>query len=270
MNALQIVCLLIINELDMLLVISPAKTLDFETPCEAEASYPRFRKETMELIGVLKEKSPEELQQLMDLSENLAELNVSRYRKFRAAKHPKVAKQSVYAFKGDVYVGLEAEEMDNDDILYAQEHLRILSGLYGLLRPLDIIQPYRLEMGTRLAFDDYTTLYNYWADKIVRLVNRDLKNQGDKVLINLASQEYFKAIDRKGLKAQVIDVEFLDQKNGDYKVISFFTKKARGMMARYIIKNRINEPEGLKGFDEEGYYFDAVGSTDSKLVFKRD
>ena len=254
----------------MLLVISPAKTLDFETPCHAEASYPRFRKETMELIGVLKEKSPEEIQQLMDLSENLAELNVSRYNKFRVAKHPKVAKQSMFAFKGDVYVGLEAEELDDEDILYAQEHLRILSGLYGLLRPLDIIQPYRLEMGTRLAFDDYTTLYNYWADKIALLMNRELKKQGDKVLINLASQEYFKALNRKPLKARIIDVEFLDQKNGQYKVISFFAKKARGMMARYIIKNRINEPEGMQGFTEEGYYFDHANSTADKMIFRRD
>lgn len=253
----------------MLLVISPAKTLDFETPCSAEASYPRFRKETMELIGVLKEKTPEEIQQLMDISEHLAELNVSRYKKFRAAKHPKVAKQSVYAFKGDVYIGLEAEELDDEDILYAQEHLRILSGLYGLLRPLDVIQPYRLEMGTRLAFDDYTTLYNYWADKIAKLVNRDLKNQGDKVLINLASQEYFKAIDRKALKARIVDVEFLDFKNDKYKVISFFAKKARRLMARYIIKNRINDPEGLKQFDLEGYYFDEESSSENKLVFKR-
>ncbi|MCE7991868.1 MAG: peroxide stress protein YaaA [Roseivirga sp.] len=253
----------------MLFVISPAKTLDFETPCDAQASYPRFKKETLELIGVLREKSPEEIQTLMDLSENLAELNVNRYQKFRAAKHPKVAKQSVYAFKGDVYIGLEAEELDDEDILYAQEHLRILSGLYGLLRPLDVIQPYRLEMGTRLAFDDYRTLYSYWADKIAKLVNRDLKNQGDKVLINLASQEYFKAIDRKALKAKIVDVEFLDFKNGEYKVISFFAKKARGMMARYIIKNRINEPEGLKDFDSEGYYFDESSSSENKLVFKR-
>ncbi|MCL4142001.1 UNVERIFIED_CONTAM: hypothetical protein GTU68_029330 [Idotea baltica] len=205
----------------------------------------------------------------MDISENLAELNVSRYNKFRAAKHPQVAKQSVYAFKGDVYIGLEAEELDNDDILYAQEHLRILSGLYGLLRPLDVIQPYRLEMGTRLAFDDYTTLYNYWADKIAKLVNRDLKNQGDKVLINLASQEYFKAIDRKTLKARIVDVEFLDFKNGKYKVISFFAKKARGMMARYIIKNRINTPEELRDFDTDGYCFDENSSSENKLVFKR-
>jgi len=254
----------------MLYVISPAKTLDFETPCDKEKSYPRFQKETLELIGVLKEKSPEEIQGLMSLSENLAELNVHRYNKFAKGKNTKRAKQAVYAFKGDVYVGLEAEELSNEEILYAQDHLRILSGLYGLLRPLDLIQPYRLEMGTRLAFDDYKTLYNYWADKIVAQVNRDLKRQGDKILINLASQEYFKAIDRPSLKAKVINVDFLDAKNGKYKVISFFAKKARGLMAQYIIKNQINEPEGLKGFDYEGYWFDADSSSETSYIFKRE
>ena len=254
----------------MLLVLSPAKTLDFETPCDKEASYPKFRKEALELIGVLKEKTPEEIQELMSISENLAELNVERYNNFKQARAPKVSKQAVYAFKGDVYVGLEAEELSDEDILYAQEHLRILSGLYGLLRPLDIIQPYRLEMGTRLAFDDYSTLYNYWADKIVNHINRELKKQGDKVLVNLASQEYFKAIDRPTLKANVVDVEFLDCKNGKYKIISFFAKKARGLMAQYIIKNRVEDIEGLKGFDYEGYYFDEDSSTENKLVFKRE
>lgn len=253
----------------MLLVISPAKTLDFETPCDAEVSYPRFREETLELIGVLKEKSPEEIRKLMNLSENLAELNLSRYRQFEATKHPKVAKQSIYAFKGDVYVGLKPETLNKEDMFYAQEHLRILSGLYGLLRPLDIIQPYRLEMGTRLAFGNYNTLYHYWADKIANLMNGELEKQGDNILLNLASQEYFKALNRKTLKARVVDVEFLDQKNGEYKIISFFAKKARGMMARYIIQNRISEPEELQGFDDEGYYCDVQNTTPDKLIFKR-
>lgn len=253
----------------MLLVLSPAKTLDFETPCNKEASYPKFQKEALELIGVLKEKTPEEIQELMDLSENLAELNVDRYQKFAKSKNTKRAKQAVYAFQGDVYQGLEAEGLANEDILYAQDYLRILSGLYGLLRPLDLIQPYRLEMGTRLAFDDHKTLYNYWADKIVEQVNRDLSKQGDQVLINLASQEYFKAIDRPALKAKVIDVEFLDHKNGKYKVISFWAKKARGLMAQYIIKNRVETVEGLQGFDAEGYLFSSEDSTNDKLVFKR-
>ena len=253
----------------MLYVISPAKTLDFETPCDKEKSYPRFQQETLELIGVLREKSPEEIQELMSLSENLAELNVNRYQKFVKAKNSKRAKQAVYAFKGDVYVGLEAEGLSDEDIVYAQQHLRILSGLYGLLRPLDLIQPYRLEMGTRLAFDDYKTLYNYWADKIVKEVNKDLRKQGDKTLINLASQEYFKAIDRPALKANVVNVDFLDFKNGEYKVISFFAKKARGLMTQFIIKNRINEVEGLKVFDYDGYWFDDKVSDAKNLVFKR-
>ncbi len=253
----------------MLFVLSPAKTLDFETPCNKEASYPKFQREALELIGVLKEKSPEEIQQLMDLSENLAELNANRYRKFAKAKNSKRAKQAVYAFKGDVYVGLEAEGLSDEDLLYAQDHLRILSGLYGILKPLDLIQPYRLEMGTRLAFDDYRTLYTYWADKLSKELNKQSKKIKDKTLVNLASQEYFKAVDLKALKMNVIDVEFLDHKNGEYKIISFFAKKARGLMAQYIIKNKVETVEGLQGFDYEGYWFDQAASTDNKLIFKR-
>ena len=253
----------------MLLVLSPAKTLDFETPCNKEASYPKFQKQALELIGVLKEKSPEEIQNLMDLSENLAELNTNRYRKFAKAKNTKRAKQAVYAFKGDVYLGLEAEELSDEEILYAQDHLRILSGLYGILKPLDLIQPYRLEMGTRLAFDDYSTLYSYWADKLSKELNKESKKLKDKTLLNLASQEYFKAVDQKALKMNVVDVEFLDHKNGKYKIISFFAKKARGLMAQYVIKNQIENVEDLRGFDYDGYAFDQELSSEKKLVFKR-
>lgn len=253
----------------MLLVLSPAKTLDFETPCDKEQSYPKFQKEALELIGVLKEKSPEDIQELMDLSENLAELNVDRYRKFAKSKNSKRAKQAVYAFQGDVYQGLEAEALSDEDILYAQDRLRILSGLYGILKPLDLIQPYRLEMGTRLAFDDYTTLYNYWADKLSIELNKQSKKLKENTLVNLASQEYFKAVDLKALKMNVVDVEFLDNKNGTYKIISFWAKKARGLMAQYIIKNRIETIEGLQAFDSEGYLFDSESSTDNKLIFKR-
>lgn len=253
----------------MLYVISPAKTLDFETPCDAEKSYPKFQKEALELIGVLKEKSPDEIQEMMSLSENLAELNVSRYQQFAKGKNTKRAKQAVYAFKGDVYVGLDAEELNNDDIVYAQSHLRILSGLYGLLRPLDVIQPYRLEMGTKLAFDDYRTLYNFWADTIVNEVNKELKKLKTKTLLNLASNEYFKAIKRPSLEANVVNVEFLENHNGAYKIISFFAKKARGTMVQYIVKNRIEDIEGVKAFDYDGYRFDAESSDESNLVFKR-
>ncbi|MDN5202432.1 peroxide stress protein YaaA [Fulvivirgaceae bacterium BMA10] len=254
----------------MIAVISPAKTLDFESPCIEEHSLPRFGKETLELVNVLRTKTSDDIRALMDVSENIAELNVERYRRFRAKKNPKSAKQSIFAFKGDVYIGLNAEALSEDDINYAQTHLRILSGLYGLLRPLDLIQAYRLEMGTKLAFDDYTTLYNYWSDKIVSAVQRDLKRQGDNILINLASNEYFKAINRNSLKAKVINVEFKDFKDDDHKVISFFAKRARGMMARFIIKNKINTVEGLQAFDYEGYYFDTDSSNERELVFKRE
>jgi uncharacterized protein len=253
----------------MISVISPAKTLDFESSCPPQYSLPRLHNESLELIDVLRTKSSEDIQNLMGVSEAIGDLNVLRYKKFTKGKKTSRAKQSVYAFKGDVYLGLKAEELNEKDIDFAQKHLRILSGLYGLLRPLDLIQPYRLEMGTRLGFDDYTTLYNYWQDKIVKLTLRDLRAQGDKVIINLASNEYFKSIDRKSLKAKVIDIEFKDFNNGEYKVVSFFAKKARGMMARYIIDNKLNKPEELVGFDSDGYFFDQDNSSDSKLAFKR-
>ena len=253
----------------MISVISPAKTLDFESSCPPAYTLPRLHNESLELIDVLKTKTSEDIQKLMGVSEALGHLNVHRYNKFTKGKRSTRSKQSVYAFKGDVYLGLKAEKLNERDIDFAQKHLRILSGLYGILRPLDLIQPYRLEMGTRLGFDDYTSLYNYWQDKIVKLVLRDLKAQGDKVIINLASNEYFKSIARKSLKAKVIDVEFKDFNNGEYKVVSFFAKKARGMMARHIIDHRLNTPEELISFDTEGYYFDEAGSSASKLAFKR-
>jgi len=253
----------------MISVISPAKTLDFESSCPPDYSLPRLHKESLELVDVLRAKTSEDIQSLMGVSEAIGDLNVYRYKKFTKGKKTTRAKQAVHAFKGDVYLGLKAEELNAADLDFAQKHLRILSGLYGLLRPLDLIQPYRLEMGTRLGFDDYTTLYNYWQDKIVKLTLRDLKAQGDKVIINLASNEYFKSINRKSLKAKVIDIEFKDFNNGEYKVVSFFAKKARGMMARYIIENKLNKPDDLVGFDAEGYFFDQDNSTDSKMAFKR-
>jgi len=253
----------------MIAVISPAKTLDFNSNNIENHTLPRFPKETNQLISVLKTKSTSDIRSLMDVSENIAELNVGRYNTFSSRRTTKKAKPCGYAFKGDVYMGLEFEKFSNEAMSFAQDHLRILSGLYGLLRPFDLIQPYRLEMGTRLAFDDYTTLYNYWEDKIAKLMVKDLKNQGDKTLINLASIEYFKAIDRERLKANVIDIEFKDLNKDEYKIIAFFAKKARGMMSRFIIENRINDVESLKGFDYGGYYYDDKESTESKLAFKR-
>ncbi|PIB37465.1 hypothetical protein BFP72_07970 [Reichenbachiella sp. 5M10] len=253
----------------MIAVISPAKTLDFESTTPFEHTLPRFPKETKKLVSVLKQKSSEDLQSLMAISQNIADLNVSRYKGFKATHNEKNAKTCLHAFKGDVYLGLEAETLDSKGLEFAQEHLRVLSGLYGLLRPLDLIQPYRLEMGTRLAFDDYTTLYNYWEDKIVKLLHKDLKAQGDNIVLNLASNEYFKSIQRKSLKATIIETEFKDNKDGQYKLISFFAKRARGLMARYVIDHQINDVESLKAFDYDGYYFDPKDSTETKLAFKR-
>ncbi|MCV9385786.1 peroxide stress protein YaaA [Reichenbachiella ulvae] len=253
----------------MIALISPAKTLDFDNKPSVEHTFPRFPKETKELISVLKEKKVEDLQSLMSLSENLAQLNVERYNSFKAAHNEKNSKTCLHAFKGDVYLGLEAETLDDKGLNFAQEHLRILSGLYGLLRPLDLIQPYRLEMGTKLAFDNHKTLYSFWEDKIAKLLLRDLKKQGDDIVLNLASNEYFKSVDRKALKATVINTEFKDFKNGQYKIISFFAKRARGLMARYIIDHQINDIESLKGFNYDGYYFDPKESSDTNLAFKR-
>ncbi|MEQ9424982.1 MAG: peroxide stress protein YaaA [Cyclobacteriaceae bacterium] len=254
----------------MIAVISPAKTLDFESDPAVETTQPRFKKQALELVEVMKTKSPADIRDLMDVSENLAELNADRYRKFKKRVTSKNSKPCGFAFKGDVYIGLEAENFNDDDIDFAQGHLRILSGLYGLLRPLDLIQPYRLEMGTQLAFDDYNTLYDYWGDRIVRMLHKDLKAQGDNVLINLASNEYFKSIERKSLKANVIDVEFKDLKNDEYKIISFYAKKARGMMSRFIVKNQLQKPEDLKSFNYSNYWFDENESSEKNLVFKRD
>ncbi|MGL1887656.1 MAG: peroxide stress protein YaaA [Reichenbachiella sp.] len=254
----------------MIAVISPAKTLDFDQPLLEQSTKVRFPKETKELVSVLQQQSSQDLQQLMSVSENIADLNVARYKGFKSTFTEKNSRNGIMAFRGDVYLGLNAPTLSEEDMTYAQSHLRILSGLYGLLRPLDLIQPYRLEMGTKLKFDGHNNLYGFWEDKIVKLLHKDLKAQGDQTIVNLASNEYFKAVKRKSLKARLVDVEFKDAKNGEYKIISFFAKKARGLMTRYIIDNRINDVEGLKGFDSDGYYFDSINSTEDNLLFKRD
>ena len=253
----------------MIAVVSPAKSLDFETTHNVKPTKPRLLDCTNELIDVLRKKSPEEVKELMSISDNLAVLNVNRYQNFEEKHSSRNAKPSVFAFQGDVYQGLKAETFDQDKLEFAQKHFRILSGLYGLLRPLDLIQPYRLEMGTRLAFDDYNTLYQYWDDKILKLLLKDLKAQGDDIIVNLASVEYFKSIDKKNVPARIIDVEFKDFKNGKYKIVSFYAKKARGLMSRYIIENEIRNPDDLRGFDYEDYYFDEDASSENMLAFKR-
>ncbi len=254
----------------MITVISPAKNLDFNTKYDIKTTEPRLLECTSELIDVMRKKSPEEVGKLMDISDKLAELNVERYHGFQLDHNLENSQPSVLAFNGDVYRGLKANTFDQNKFEFAQQHLRILSGLYGLLRPLDLIQPYRLEMGTKLAFDDYKTLYDYWDNTILDLLQKDLKEQGDDILVNLASNEYFKSIDRSDLNARVIDIEFKDLKNDQYKIISFYAKKARGLMSRYIIENGINDPADLRGFDYEGYYFDERNSNEHLLAFKRD
>lgn len=254
----------------MIAVVSPAKNLDFKTEIHTQGTQPRLTECTQALIEVMRTQSAEEVSKLMGISDALAQLNVGRYHAFEASHTSENARPAALAFNGDVYQGLKAETFDADKMAFAQQHLRILSGLYGLLRPLDLIQPYRLEMGTKLAFDDYTTLYQYWDRKILNLLTEDLAAQGDRLVVNLASNEYFKVIAQKDAPFRVINVEFKDFKGGVYKIISFYAKKARGLMARYIIENQITEPEMLRGFDYEGYYYDSEASTENHYAFKRE
>ena len=235
-----------------------------------QSTQPRFVEHSVELIDVLREKSPQDIAKLMSLSDKLASLNVARYGSWERESTPNNAKQALLAFKGDVYTGLNAEDFSADDFAFAQQHLRMLSGLYGLLRPLDLMQPYRLEMGTKLANARGKDLYAFWGERISQWLNEDLAAQGDEVLLNLASQEYFGAVKPKALNARIIDTVFKDQKNGQYKIISFYAKKARGLMARYVIKERLQDPEGLKDFNLDGYRFDPASSSENQLVFLRD
>ena len=253
----------------MIAVVSPAKTLDFESSVTFDKTKARLFDHSKEILNVIKGKDEADLQNLMGISEDLAALNVDRFRNFSPRHTYTNAKQSLFAFKGDVYIGLGAEDFDEVDVSYAQDHLRILSGLYGMLRPLDMMQPYRLEMGTKLPINDAKNLYEFWGDTIVKSLRQDLLKQGDEVVVNLASVEYFKAVNTEKLKAEILEVEFKDFNNGKYKIVSFFAKKARGMMARYMIKNRLQSIEDLKGFNTDGYYFDESASTESMLAFKR-
>ncbi|MNO72376.1 hypothetical protein D3C76_633210 [compost metagenome] len=255
----------------MLMVISPAKTLDYNTPPVTERhTLPLHLDDAQELIGILRELTPAQIAELMSLSDKLAGLNAARFGSWHPDFTPANAKQALLAFKGDVYTGLHAEDFSADDFDFAQRHLRMLSGLYGVLRPLDLMQPYRLEMGTKLANARGKDLYAFWGERISGWLNEALAEQGDDVLLNLASNEYFGAVKRKALNARVIDTEFRDLKNGQYKIISFYAKKARGMMARYVIKEHLTDPAGLKDFDYAGYRFSAEQSTEDSLVFLRD
>ncbi|MCV2348648.1 peroxide stress protein YaaA [Paucibacter sp. Y2R2-4] len=257
----------------MLYLISPAKSLDYETPTPAPlkdlSTQPQFVPQSSQLIKLLKSKSPADIAAMMALSEPLAELNVARFRSWRPEFSHSNSKPAVLAFNGDVYEGLAAASLDLEQMQWAQQHLAILSGLYGVLRPLDLIQPYRLEMGSRLDNPAGGNLYKFWGDRLAEHLNARAAAAQVPVIVNLASQEYFKAADRPSLKPRVIECVFEDWKNGQYKIISFFAKRARGLMARYAITERIDTPAGLQDFKAEGYGFEAGLSTPERLLFRR-
>jgi cytoplasmic iron level regulating protein YaaA (DUF328/UPF0246 family) len=253
----------------MLTILSPSKTSD-PTPIKIhQPTSAIFTKETAQLIAILKKKSVADLMSLMTISEKLADQNYRRFQNFNLKMDDDFSKAAILTFNGEVYVGLDAGGLSQQDLDYAQQHVRILSGLYGSLRPLDLIREYRLEMGTRLATTKGTNLYQFWRDKITPSIHADLLRSGNNYLINLASDEYFKSLDQKTLQAVVIQIDFFDIKNGKRTFISFNAKKARGMMANYIIKNRINEPSALTKFDMDGYILDSNSSTDSHFTFVR-
>lgn len=255
----------------MISVISPAKTLDFESPVNTNAyTQPDFVDESGKIMVKLKKTSKKKIAALMDISKNLVELNYDRYQDWKPEFDVESSKQALLAFKGDVYLGLDADTLSNSDLDFAQEHLRILSGLHGILKPLDLIRPYRLEMGTDLKVGRRNNLYEFWKDKLYKNLNEVIEESGSAELLNLASNEYFNAIDTKKVKAKIVKADFKDNKNGEYKVLSFFAKKARGFMSRFIIDNKINSLEEIKSFDKEGYYYSEKDSTDEKFVFLRD
>lgn len=255
----------------MLFVLSPAKSLDYEAPIiDVPATQARFTDRSAELIGILKTQTPAQLSSLMDISDNLATLNAKRYRAWKPRHDARTSRQAVLAFDGDVYDGLNARSLDAEQLAWAQQHVAILSGLYGVLRPLDRMRPYRLEMGTRLATPKGKDLYQFWGATIAETLNRQLARDPSPVLINLASQEYFRSVDRKALKKAVIECVFEDWHNGEYKIISFSAKKARGMMARFAIETRPQTPQALQRFDSAGYRFAPGASAPDRLVFRRD
>lgn len=256
----------------MLILLSPAKTLDFETPVPTDkGDQPRFSADAARLIDVLKDKSLSDVRRLMALSPSLAALNVERYRSWRQRPNHAATRQALFAFRGDVYQGLDANSFTARDINWAERRIRILSGLYGVLRPLDRIQPYRLEMGTRLSTQRGSNLYEFWGDKLTRALAAELETARPKACINLASNEYFGAIDADALGARVISPRFLDQaRNGDFRVLSFFAKRARGLMAAWLVRERVTTIAAIEAFAEDGYRLDAPRSTPDRPTFIRE
>lgn len=255
----------------MLFLISPAKALDYETPIQVKThTQPLFVEQAAELVDVLRTKSPQQVAELMDLSDKLAALNAARYEAWSPKFTARNSRQAALAFDGDVYGGLDARSLPPDDLDWLQQHLCILSGLYGVLRPLDRMQPYRLEMGTRLKTARGPSLYAFWGSRIAEYLNQRAQADKSPVVINLASGEYFKAVDLKALRPRVVTCVFEERKAGKYKVISFMAKRARGLMVRWAVQQRASTPEQLKGFDLEGYRFEAGLSTPDRLVFRRE
>jgi len=254
----------------MLMVISPAKTLDYESPLATEQySQPDFLDDACELVDQLKTLEPHQVSNLMSISDKLGQLNADRFQQWHTPFTPENARQAILAFKGDVYTGLDANSFSEKEFEFAQRHLRMLSGLYGVLKPLDLMQPYRLEMGTRFENTRGKDLYAFWGDAITREINR-LLEADDGVLVNLASNEYFKSVHKKSLNGRLVTPQFKDWKNGQYKMISFYAKKARGLMCRFAIENGITQADDLKGFNLEGYYFCPEQSDQNNWLFLRD
>jgi len=253
----------------MLVVISPAKRLDW-SPAEGVITQPDFQDDAVRLSKTMRGLTLGDLKKLMDLSPDLARLNRDRFKAFAAAPDSETVRPAVHAFAGDTYIGLEAASLDQDELDWAQDHLRILSGLYGLLRPMDAIQPYRLEMGSRLKTRRGKSLYDYWGTQISKALVAQAQDLGTDTLVNCASQEYFGAADTRALKLRVITPVFLEMKDGEAKIVSFFAKKARGSMARYVIQRRLTDAQGLKDFDFGGYRFQPEKSEGDRWVFLRD
>lgn len=250
----------------MLILISPAKTLDYSIPNFKEFTQPDFQQDVKSLIQVMKKKSANEIRDLMHVSDSLASLNEERFQTFQKDFNPENSKQALLAFKGDVYTRIDVENYTPDDFDFAQNHLRILSGLYGLLKPLDLIQPYRLEMGTRLENKKGKNLYEFWDQKIAKAINESAKG---KPIVNLASQEYFKAVNQKILKSPLVNIHFKEFKDETYQTIGFFAKQARGMMTNFAIKNKLTDPKDLKTFNEEKYEYSEKLSSSKDWVFIR-
>ncbi len=254
----------------MLAILSPAKTLDYQTPLTTNKStQPDFNTESKELIATLRKFVPAEIGSLMKISDNLAELNHRRYAEWQNQASEDNARPALFAFKGDVYLGLDAQTLGARDINFAQKHLRVLSGLHGLLRPLDLIQPYRLEMGTRLATRRGSNLYQFWGNKVTDNINKALAQQTSKVLLNLASNEYYQVIQAERIEGRILNINFKELRDGKYRFVSFAAKRARGLMARYMIDNRITRPAQLRQFDVDRYAFNDALSSEDEWIFTR-